>query len=128
MKFICKLLYRKYKSYFHEEIIKDFYSDIPESIKEPSIEFLSKASNVLERFFSIQAYNIQMRSIGDTKNSQFYLGMLAHIKSLLFVIRKGAKIKGDWAPTQTTVDDSGNVDRFFNDLKKYSKNDKKKGG
>lgn len=128
MKFLCRILYRRYKSYFHEEIIKDFYSEIPESIKEPSVEFLSKAGNTLERFFSIQAYNIQMRSIGDTKNSQFYMGMLAHIKSLLFVIRKGTKVKNDWTPIDEGANKQPNIGGFLEGMKEYAKTGKKKGG
>jgi hypothetical protein len=86
---MLKWLYNRYKNYFWDLIVADFYGDIPETIQEPSIEFLSKARPTLERFWSVQAYNIQRRSISDPKNAQIYQGFLLNIRTLLAVVSKG---------------------------------------
>lgn len=88
-KILMKWLYLNNKEYFYDLLVTDFYGEIPDHVKEPSIEFLQNARPTLERFFSIQAYNIQRRSISDSKNAQIYQGFLLSIRTLLAVISKG---------------------------------------
>lgn len=86
---MLKWIYKRYKHRFYEFLVEDFYGDIPESVREPSIDFLVKARPALERFWSIQAYNIQRRSISDSKHAELYQGFLLCIRTLLVVVSKG---------------------------------------
>jgi hypothetical protein len=86
---MLKWLYQKNKQKFWDFMVADFYADIPDNIREPAIDFLSNARPTLERFWSIQAYNIQRRSISDAKNAQIYQGFLLCIRTLLSVVSKG---------------------------------------
>jgi hypothetical protein len=85
-KFLTKLLFKWCYQEIMSELVRDFYGEIPTSLKEPSMMFFSQNRRNLERFFSIQAYKVTRRSIGETKNAQFYDGMLAHIKSILVAV------------------------------------------
>lgn len=104
-KIILDLLFKRYKKDIYDRMIMDFYGDIPKSVSEPSIEFLANARTTLERFFSIQAYHIQKRSIGDRKNDQFYAGALMHIKSLLVAIQNG-RLKEEVKPEVENTQDN----------------------
>lgn len=85
-----KFLYRRYTSVFHDFLIEEFYGMIPDDLKAPSIDFLCNGKDKLERFFSIQAYNFQRRSIMDSSlKAEEYKGVLIHIKSLLAVLAAG---------------------------------------
>ena len=88
-------LYRKNETLFAEIMIESFYGQIPNNLKVPTMDFLLGSRNMLEKFFTIQAYNIQKRSIGDIKNTQYYAGILMHIKSILALIQRGRIIKED---------------------------------
>ncbi len=90
---MIRWLYKRYKNRFYDLFIEDFYGFIPNEVTEPAIDFLANARAPLERFFSIQAYHMQRRSIGDTKNALLYAGVLLHIKSLLAIVSRGKVIK-----------------------------------
>lgn len=91
---LCRWLYRRNTAVFHDLLIEDFYGTIPESLKEPSVEFLCNAKDKLERFWSIQAYTFQRRSImADPKEAGEYKGVLIYIKSMLILLSKGAPSK-----------------------------------
>lgn len=106
---ILKFLYNRYKETFWDFIVQDFYQDIPKHIKEPSISFLSNARINLEPFWSIQAYNIQRRSISDVKNAQIYQGFLLCIRTLLVITSKGKvgtreEVKVDQQPKDNPIE------------------------
>ena len=84
-------VYNKYKAEIESRMLMDMYGFIPNDLKQPSIEFLINGKDKLERFFSVQAYEMQRRSIMDEKNAQKYQGMLIHIKSILLLLRAGTK-------------------------------------
>ncbi len=107
-----RFIYKKYPKEFSELMVENFYGEIPSSVREPSIEFLSNARGPLEKFFTIQAYQIQRRSIQDTKNSMFYSGMLAHIRSLLSIIQKSRPIIFETEMPEVEKDPIDKVNNF----------------
>ena len=84
-------VYRRFKTEIESRMLMDMYGFIPNDIRQPSIDFLVNGKDKLERFFSVQAYEMQRRSIMDEKNAQKYQGMLIHIKSILLLLRAGNK-------------------------------------
>jgi hypothetical protein len=114
--------YKRYQKEIEEKLIEEYYGFIPETINEPAIDFMSSARVTLERFFSIQAYNIQKRAIQDSANSDKYNGMLIHIRSLLAAIQKGRIHKEEIVIAEKVVDPVDIVSDFTNNLKEYGKN------
>ncbi len=102
--FICN----RYKQYVYDWLIADFYGSIPDSTKLPSIDFLMNGKEKLERFFSIQAYTMQRRSIMDDKNVDVYKGILIHIRSLLALISASEKPKPGSVDTSIEEDKKPN--------------------
>lgn len=94
----------RYKQYVYDWLISDFYGSIPDSTKLPSIDFLVNGKEKLERFFSIQAYTMQRRSIMDDKNVEVYKGILIHIRSLLALISSSEKPKPGSIDTSIEVE------------------------
>lgn len=118
---MLKFLYNRYKERFYDFLIEDFYGIIPEEVREPSIDFLQKARPSLERFWSIQAYNIQRRSISDPKNAQLYQGFLLNIRTLLAIVSKGNVGERENIKTEKT-----NKDDPFQNIKDFVKLNKTK--
>src|SRR5258708_1960865 len=92
-KFLVKFCFRHYKKEIENKFLIDMYGMITERLKQSSIDFLANGKDKLEKFFSIQAYEMQRRSIMDNKNAQVYQGMLLHIKSLLLLVRAGKSVE-----------------------------------
>lgn len=86
-KILISWFFKKYKFQIYDLILVEFFGDIPESLKEPSLEALAKHKNTLEKFFAVQAYSLQRKSITDTKNAMFYDGALMLTKALLHSMR-----------------------------------------
>jgi hypothetical protein len=92
MEWLTSFVFKHNRQGVYDRLVADFYGFIPESVREPSVEFLATGKDKLEKFFMIQAYNFQRRAIMDTANSQSYNGMLIHIRSILALINN-AKVK-----------------------------------
>lgn len=92
---MLRFLFNRYKKQFEDMLVEEFYGSIPASLREPSIEFLAQNKNTLERFFTIQAYIVQRRAVGDIKNAEVYKGVLIHIKSLLLVVSRAKVVVKD---------------------------------
>jgi 5'-deoxynucleotidase YfbR-like HD superfamily hydrolase len=83
---IFEYFYKRYEKKIEERIISQFFADIPENLREPSLEFLAGGKNTLERFFSIQAYRLTRRAVQEKDKAEFYDGALMIIKAFLFAI------------------------------------------
>jgi len=105
-------------------LVEEFIGEIPASVKEPAIDFLTNGRIALERFFTIQAYKIQKRSIGDVKNAQLYAGILLHIRSLLSVLQKGKIEKEDFIVEEKKEEPANFISDFVKGIKNYGKEEK----
>ena len=115
-------LFKKNEAMFAEIIVEEFYGFIPQSLKEPVMDFMSGSRNALERFFTIQAYNIQKRSIGDIKNTQYSAGLLMHIKAVLLMVqRKGNPREEAEIPEEPKDNPLDRVKEFLNTYEKTNK-------
>ena len=112
-----KWVFNKYKFQIYDLIITEFFGEIPENLKEPSLEFLSRGRSTLERFFSIQAYLLQRKSINDSKHAQFYDGAMMVSKAMLHAIRSET-IEKDKAGTVT---DTQEKDKTEENIKEFEK-------
>lgn len=115
---ILTWLFRKYEATFSEIIVEEFYGFIPDNLREPMMDFMAGSRNMLERFFSIQAYNIQKRSIGDIKNAQYYAGVLMHIKSILLMIQRKVPVRED---VDTPKEGTNPLDKVKGFMETYKK-------
>lgn len=98
---IIKVIYKLFEKDFDNVIVEKFFGEIPNSLLQPSIDFLSQGKNKLEPFLSIEAYSLKNRAIFDPKNTQFYEGALMIIKALLVVVRKKHTKVEDTKPIDT---------------------------
>lgn len=110
---MLRLIYKIYRNKLLDLMVEDFYKDIPKDLMEPSIDFLAKGREKLEKFFLIQSYLIQRRSVSDIKNVQLYQGMLIVIKSLLVAISKGKKEEYATIETKKEVNPLDGVSEFL---------------
>lgn len=118
---LARLVYKYCKTEIHDIMLEDFFGMVPPALREPSMDFLALHREKLERFFTIQAYKMQRRSIMDEKNAQEYRGILIHIKSVLMLIQSGKK--ETVTPTEEVVrpDPMKNVSDFIKEGKKRIK-------
>lgn len=106
-------IYKRNPKFFQDCMVEDFYGFIPGDVKEPALDFLVGSRHQMEQFFTIQAYNIQKRAIQDTKHSEFFNGMLAHIRSLLIVVQKQREVKTPVDIPKAPEDPVKSVDAFL---------------
>lgn len=90
---MLRFIYNKFRQRFYDLLIEDFYSFIPKDLKEPALDFLANGKDKLEKAWSVQAYNMQRRSIMDNKNADVYKGILIILRAQLLILEKGGKIK-----------------------------------
>ena len=114
-------LYRNNRTLFADLVVEDFYGQIPASLTLPMMDFLANSRDVLERFFSLQAYHITRRSIADIKNQSFYDGQLMYIKGLLLAVGKSGQKRSDPIPEGKILDPMEGVNDFLNKVKSDEK-------
>ena len=119
--FILNWIYQHYKKDIESMMLMDMYGFIPSDIRQPSIDFLVNGKDKLEKFFSVQAYEMQRRSIMDEKNAGKYQGMLLHIKSLLVLLRAGVKPTISIPEVEKVADPLDGVKSFVEEGKKINK-------
>jgi hypothetical protein len=113
-----KWLYRGNEEVFAALMVENFFYEIPHNISAPATDFFSSHRETLEKFFTIQAYLIQKRSIGDVKNTQHYAGVLFYIKFLLALVRKGTIKKEEVRVNEVKNDPIQDVEYFMNNYGK----------
>lgn len=85
---IFKFFYKRYKSRIYDEIVKEFMGEIPDTVKEPVLEFLADRRVLFEKFLSIQAYHIQRARVQAKKSTDFYDGALMIIRAFLSAVNR----------------------------------------
>ena len=111
--FLVKYCYKHYKEDIESMFLTDMYGMIPKDLKTPSIDFLVNGKDKLEKFFSVQAYEMQRRSIMDEKNAAKYQGILLHIKSLLVLLQRGKPIPMEFKEPEKVADPIDGVKDFL---------------
>lgn len=104
-------------------LIEEYFGYVPDDVKEPAINFLAQNRVVLEKFFSIQAYQMMKRARNDEKNTERYMGVLIHIRSLLSAIQKGRIVKEEVTVADPEENPLEKVKAFLEGFK--SKSEKK---
>jgi len=95
-----KFLYNRNEAMFGDIIVESFFGNIPKETSIPALDFMANNKNVLERFFSVQAYHLTRKAITSGKHVEFYDGALMIIKALVLAmnrsrIEKVAPIAGE---------------------------------
>ena len=116
----CYWLYKGNEKLFADLMVKSFYEEIPTSTIEPVMDFFANNRAKLEKFFTIQAYYTTLRSISDTKKSEFYSGMLFYMKVLISMVQKGKTARKDFEVSEPKVDELKNVNEFISGAKKLT--------
>ena len=114
---ILTYLYRKNESLFADIIVQEFYGSVPNNLRTPAMDFLNNGRVVLEKFFSIQAYHIARKALGDIKNQSFYDGQLMFIKALVLAVSKSADKKVDPIDDKPIEDPMKGVSEFMDKVK-----------
>lgn len=110
---MLRFIYNRFKHRIWDLLVEDFYGYIPADLREPSLEFLALGKEKLEKAWSIQAYQMQRRSIMDNKNADVYKGMLIILRAQLLILEKGGKVKYEKPePAKEVVDPSAAVEDF----------------
>jgi|ERR1035437_2394540 hypothetical protein len=118
---ILRWIYKNNEPEMGDIIVQEFYGSIPSSLRSPAMDFLANGRNVLERFFSLQAYHIARRSIADTKNQSFYDGQLMFIKALILSVSKSSQNKVEPIPSEAENDPMEGVKDFISKVKESTK-------
>lgn len=119
---ILRFLYRRYPIKYSEIICEEFLSDVPKEVSEPAITLLAEQKETIEKWLSYQAYLIQRRSIGDIKQSNFFLGMLTNIKILLKIFDKKSKersYKKDFGEVKTVEQYKKELDSHLEKVNRF---------
>ena len=123
-KSFLKWIFKRYKMQFYDMAVADFFGDIPENLRQPSLEFLANGRNTLERFFSVQAYLLTKKAVNDGKNTDFYSGALMISKALLHAIRSEPMEKdktGSVVAVQQEDETLKNISEFEKQAKEKNK-------
>lgn len=97
-----KFIYRHYRDKFYDELVQEFLGEIPDSVREPALEFLADRRVLFEKFLSIQAYHIQKARIQSKKSQEFYDGALMIIRAFLAAVNKKSMERTVIAPQVDT--------------------------
>ena len=107
---LLKWVYLKYRPVFYRFFCDEFFSEIPTSVVEPSMKFLSEGRDRLEKWSIWQARMIQSRIVTDPALINEYTGMLMMLKLLLLHTQapapKPAQSKKDSEPKRDYVADA----------------------
>lgn len=109
---ILRWIYERFKQRIWDLLIEDFYGSIPDDIKEPSIDFLVNGRERLEKFWSLQAYNMQRRSVMDSDHADVYKGILIIIRAQLVLLSKSSRKKYEPVEGKKEADPLSIVDDF----------------
>lgn len=122
---MLRFIFNKFRFQFYEFMIADFFGDIPNDVSEPSLEFLTNAKGTLEKFFSIQAYNLTKKYNSDAKHSDFYAGSLMIVKAFLVAIQKAPVRKEVAAVKEKPFDFTNSIEEFKKMGKEFLKENTK---
>lgn len=87
-----KWIYLKYRSYFYNFLTEEFLEDIPKSVREPSMKFLSQGRDKLEKWALYQAHFLQTRMVMDVDKIKTYEGMMLMLKLLLVHVKQAPSV------------------------------------
>ena len=115
------IIYRHYKSRFYDKLVEEVMGDIPDTVKEPALDFLADRRVLFEKFLSIQAYHIQKARIQSKKSPEFYDGALLIIRAFLSAVNKKVAQRTTIIPavdeTAKVADEKKSVDEFLKGFK-----------
>ena len=78
-----KYLYLHNRSLFYRFFVDEFFEDIPNTVAEPAMTFLSQGRERLEKWALFQARMLQSRIVDDPDRIKEYQGMLSMLKLLM---------------------------------------------
>lgn len=87
-KIILEWLFNKYSYEFEMLMVNSLIGEIPESTKEPTIEFLQDNRKQLEKWLLHQNYVLQKRAVSNPKDAAVISGMLVYIRILMSIISR----------------------------------------
>ena len=122
---MLRLVYKMFKTKIWELVAEDMFGNIPKDLKEPSLEFLGNGKDTLERFFAINAYQLQRAAINNPKQSDIYTGMLIYIKSLMLIVKRAPTTR-ERVDIKKTPDDNMTMMEKVNSFIKKAKDFNKK--
>jgi len=117
---ILRWLYTHYEQEFNDFLVESFFGEIPSDVRLPSVNYLAAGKVTLERFFTVQAYQMTKRSIADGKNPEYYKGILTHIRAMLVLIAGTTAQKSVSQETKKPVDPIDGVRSFVSQAKKLA--------
>jgi hypothetical protein len=114
---ILAWLYKRYENLFADIIIIEYFGNIPRDVNVPALDFMANNRTVLEKFFSIQAYNLTRKAIGSGKNVEFYNGALMIIKAFVLGMNRTRGVKVDPITEKAEVNPLDGVNDFLSAIK-----------
>jgi hypothetical protein len=99
-------IYRHYKERFYDKLVEQFIGEVPDTVREPVLDFLADKRVLFEKFLSIQAYHIQKARIQSKKSPEFYDGALVIIKAFLTAVNQKVVQRTTVAPV---IDETAKV-------------------
>ncbi len=119
---MLRYIYKRYKGQFEDFFIESLIGKIPDSINEPSIEFLQNARDGMEKWLLWQSYFLQKRQVNATKEDAMRIeGMLLYIRIIMSIIYR----KGKAPSASTEVKEDASPYMGINEFMKIREEEKK---
>lgn len=114
---ILNYIFKHYQGEIYDFIVLQFIGQVPDTVREPVLDFLADKRVLFEKFLSIQAYRIQKERIMSKKSPDFYDGCLVIIKAFLVAVNQRVIKRTTVATTidteKQTKDELANVGEFL---------------
>ena len=115
---LCKYLFKRYRSLFDDLFLQDMVGQIPNSVNEPTSDFLTNAGAKLESWLLWQSHILQRKGVAEPQNSDIFRGMMLEIKIILMMAGRKKAVKIDIPGTKKEIDPNIGVDDFIKNAKK----------
>lgn len=89
MKYLIKLIYKFHRETVLNEVVADFYKEVPKEISEPAVSILKDKRRVIDNWIAYQAFVLQRRIATNKKGIDTVFGMLVQLRVMKHLISGG---------------------------------------
>jgi len=87
MRFLLRLLFKKYKDVFSDFFVEDLIGGVPKEVNENVLRFLRQGKDRFDEWVRWQSYVIQRRISQPVRNPDIYHGFLLCLRTMQAMIK-----------------------------------------
>lgn len=95
MKFLIKYLLKFHREIVLNEVVHDYFGEIPNKVTDPAITILDEKKQAIARWIQYQAFHLQRRMVQDPAKAQILFGMMLELKIMNQMLTGGRTIIQD---------------------------------